>query len=680
MKKLRNPVATAALCIGAGIVAMLLRMWLLATGVDEKGLLRIHAGGILSWVVIIAAVAAVGFAVFSHRHSLIFSREPWWATASVSAAAGYIACVLWLSATEKHTFTFVAMAAGIAASLCCCIIAIVRSQKRKPALALHFPGIAFFIFLLLHEYQQWSAETQLHNYAFQLLALLCTMLAFYQRAALEHRIGKWRQYLFFSRCGILLCLAAVPGSNCGMFYICMALSLALDGCQPKPHKKPLTMFLPNHILSCINALEEAGFAAYAVGGCVRDALLGLTPQDYDLCTDATPDQIKAVFAGHQLVLAGEKHGTVTVMKEEKPVEITTFRTEGSYGDSRHPDWVRYVSTIEEDLSRRDFTVNAMAYSPTRGFADPFDGKTDLQNKVLRAVGDPTARFTEDALRILRGVRFAVRYDLTVEQTTLEEMFACRGHMDRLAVERIFDELCKLLPLAATEDILRFSPVLLQVIPELQPTVGFDQHSVHHQYDVFTHTAHVVGACPADLPVRLAALLHDAGKPATFSLDEEDHGHFYDHATVSAQLAEDVLLRLKAPTALRKQVVTLVKLHMTPLIPDKRILRRRLAQLGKETVQQLLSLQKADFSNLWTDKETETFHRIATLLEQIEQEDSCLRIKDLAIDGSDLIALGYEPGPELGRCLEALLEQVLDEQLPNEKDALLGAAKKGLMSQ
>lgn len=676
MKNLKNPAALALLCTGAGIATMLLRMWLFATGINSNGLLSgSHAGGILSLIIALAAVAVVGYVVFSQKHAVTFSRQPWTATAYLLYAAGFVACVLWLSAEEKHVFTFAAMVAGIAACLCCCVLALVHARQRKGALWLHFPGIVFFIFLLLHEYQQWSAQTQLHTYVFQLLALIAVMLSFYQRGALENRMGKWKIYLFFSRCSILLCLGAVPGDSCSMFYLCAAAGLLLDGCQLRPLKKPVSMVLPQYIVSCIDALENAGFAAYCVGGCVRDALLGLTPQDYDLCTSATPDQIKAVFADHELVLAGEKHGTVTVIKDHAPVEITTFRTEGSYADSRHPDWVRFVPTIEEDLSRRDFTINAMAYSPTRGFADPFGGREDLRNMVLRTVGDPTTRFTEDALRILRGVRFSIRYNLTVEQHTLEEMFACRNHMDKLAVERVFDELCKLLPLADTGSILHFAPVLLQVIPELQPTVDFDQHSKYHQYDVFTHTAHVVGDCPAELPVRLAALLHDVGKPATFSLDEEGQGHFYDHANVSAQMAEDILMRLKAPAALRKQVVALVALHMTPLLPDKRLLRRRLAQHGEDTVRQLLCLQKADFSGLWGEKEKETFDQITQILDQIRQEESCLHIKDLAINGSDLIAIGYEPGPALGKCLESLLEQVLDEQLPNEKEVLLEAARK-----
>ncbi len=433
------------------------------------------------------------------------------------------------------------------------------------------------------------------------------------------------------------------------------------------------MFLPESILRCITALENSGFEAYAVGGCVRDSLLGLTPQDYDLCTNALPEEIKRVFSQYRLILAGEKHGTVTVLYNDAPVEITTFRTEGGYQDSRHPDWVRFVRDIWEDLSRRDFTVNAMAYSPSRGYIDPFSGQADLQNRVLRAVGDPVVRFGEDALRILRGVRFSLRYALAPEQATFQAMCQCAPGMNKLAVERIFSELCKLLPLASAQDILRFAPVLLQVLPELQPMVGFDQRSIHHRYDVFAHTAYVVENSEPALALRWAALLHDTGKPATFYVDETGHGHFPDHANRSAEIADQVLLRLRSPKELRNQVVTLIALHMTPLLPDKRLLRRRISKHGEETVRQLLSLQKADFTSKGVTGETAEFGSIEALLDEIQSENSCLQLRDLAIDGNDLLCLGLA-GPAIGRCLQHLLSLVLDEKLDNEKEALLAAAK------
>ena len=431
------------------------------------------------------------------------------------------------------------------------------------------------------------------------------------------------------------------------------------------------MYLPPNVHVCIEALEKEGFSCYAVGGCVRDALLGLIPHDYDLCTAAKPETIAQIFAGHTLVRSGEKHGTIGVVIDGAVYEITTYRTEGDYTDGRHPGWVEFVDDITLDLSRRDFTVNAMAYSPTRGYADPFGGRQDLKDGVLRCVGEAEKRFSEDALRILRGVRFAVRYGLEVEKNTKNAMFRLAPLMEHLARERVFDELCKLLPLVNAEDLLAFAPVLTQVIPELAPLMGFDQKNPHHQYDIFTHTAQVVAGTPADLAVRWAALLHDIGKPGCFSQDEQGIGHFYGHAKLGAQIADSILLRLKAPTALRQRVVLLVEQHMTPLEPDKKLLRRRLSKLGSEAVHQLLALQRSDMGAKPADDSR--FSQIQLLLQEIEAENACLSIRDLAVSGHDLMDLGYR-GPAIGQALQFLLEQVLDERVENEKEALIQALK------
>ncbi len=435
------------------------------------------------------------------------------------------------------------------------------------------------------------------------------------------------------------------------------------------------MFLPESVRMCMDTLNTAGFRSYAVGGCVRDSLLGITPHDYDLCTDALPEEICGAFDGFRLVRSGEKHGTVGVVVENDVVEITTFRTEGGYQDNRHPDWVRFVDSLTDDLARRDFTVNAMAYSPEEGYIDPFGGQADLANRCLRCVGDPAARFAEDALRILRGVRFSVRFSLVPEEETQKAMFRLAPFMDKLAKERIFDELCKLLPLLTAADILRFSPVLIQVIPELADSVGFQQHSIHHIYDVFTHTAHVVEAVPADLVLRWAALLHDIGKPACFTMDENGRGHFLGHAQRGAEMADAVMLRLKAPTTLREQVTELIRQHMTPLTPDKHILRRRLGKYGQVQVRRMLALQKADFGSkgTGTPEEEAVFDEIEALLNEILAEADCLTVRSLAVNGHDLMALGFSPGPRLGDCLNDLLLQVQEDRLSNEKEALLRAA-------
>lgn len=440
------------------------------------------------------------------------------------------------------------------------------------------------------------------------------------------------------------------------------------------------MFLPAEALLCIETLERAGFEAYAVGGCVRDSLLGLTPQDYDLCTNATPEQTASLFGAYRLVRSGEKHGTIGVVLGQQVIEITTFRTEGGYRDSRHPDWVRFVTDVESDLARRDFTVNAMAYSPARGYIDPFGGQQDLENKVLRAVGQPEQRFTEDALRILRGVRFAVRFGLTPDNATLQAMNDLAPAMDKLARERVFDELCKLIPLVSAEDLRTYREILTRAVPALAPCVDFLQHNPHHRYDVYTHTAQVVEACPPDLALRWAALLHDCGKPQCFTLDETGRGHFHGHAKVSAEKAEQTLLQLKAPNALRERVVFLIAHHMTLIPPDKRLLRRWLGKYGESALYDLLTLQEADFGGKGVGEESEEFRTIRSLLREVLEEEACLTVKDLSVSGQDLLSVGFAPDPRLGACLNHLLEQVQDGLLPNEHTALLTAAEAFLRRQ
>ena len=431
------------------------------------------------------------------------------------------------------------------------------------------------------------------------------------------------------------------------------------------------MYLPENALHCIHLLQEAGFSCYAVGGCVRDSLLGLTPHDYDLCTCAKPDQIKQVFSAFPQIHAGEKHGTIGIIFPNHEIyEITTFRTEGDYQDGRHPDWVEFVEEVEQDLSRRDFTVNAMAFSPHTGLADPFGGQQDLRQKILRAVGNPRQRFTEDALRILRGVRFSVTYGLQPDEETMTAMTELAPLMEHLARERVFEELCKLLPRLQPHHMLQFAPILTQIIPELSPTIGFDQRNPHHIYDVYTHTAYVLGAAPPILPLRWAALLHDVGKTQTFILDENGCGHFYGHAAVSAQMAEQVLHRLKAPTQLRQQVVLLVQQHMAPIVPERKVVRRWMSRLGAEQLDWLIQLQLADTGSKSADScRAPYFHSIRQLIADIQAENACLHLRDLAINGHDLMALGYK-GKQVGQILNALLEAVLEEQIENEHSALL----------
>lgn len=437
------------------------------------------------------------------------------------------------------------------------------------------------------------------------------------------------------------------------------------------------MQIPEYVLQLMERLENAGAQCWCVGGCVRDSVLGITPHDYDLCSSALPETVRDLFSDHGLVLSGMKHGTVGVITPEGVVEITTFRSEGDYQDNRHPGWVRFETAVEADLARRDFTVNAMAYSPLRGFADPFEGRRDLKRNVLRAVGDPAARFQEDSLRILRGARFAARFGMTVEEKTLEAMIAQRHLMDSLARERVFSELSQFFAVTDSDLLTTLAPVLVQVIPELEQCVGFDQKNPNHAYDVYTHMAMVTARLPKDPVLRFAGILHDIGKPRCMTLDSAGKGHFYGHASLSAEIADDILRRLKAPNAFREEVVWLVKHHMDLYEPEKKVVRRALSRNGIQRLRRLCALQKADMGGKGVGKKPDRADTIAAFLamaEELSATEGSLTLKKLAVTGRDLMALGYPQTPELGKSLQRLLELVIAGELENEKNALLCRAK------
>ena len=432
------------------------------------------------------------------------------------------------------------------------------------------------------------------------------------------------------------------------------------------------MYIPNSVLELINTLEEAGFETWVVGGCVRDHLMGNVPHDYDCCTAAEPEQMQALFADRQLVLAGLKHGTVGVVTEDGVVEITTFRTEGGYLDSRHPDWVKFVRDVKEDLARRDFTVNAMAYSPRRGLCDPFGGQADLKNGLLRAVGDPVLRFREDALRILRGLRFAARFGFQIEEATRTAMHTEIAGLDTLARERVLTELEGFLLAATARDILDGAELLCRIIPELAPQLGFDQKNPHHEHDIFTHTAMVVERAPKEPILRMAALLHDLGKPATFSLDEKGVGHFYGHAGLGAKMAEDILRRLKCSNALRDEVTWLIAHHMDRFPCEEKSARRCLSKHGLPRMERLTRLQMADFGGKVDDGDLDEW---LGLLREVDAREGALTLKTLAVKGLDLIGLGIAPGKQVGELLNRLLSMVLAGELPNQREALLEYLRK-----
>lgn len=436
--------------------------------------------------------------------------------------------------------------------------------------------------------------------------------------------------------------------------------------------------VPEHALTVVERLERYGYEAYVVGGCVRDSLLGRRPKDWDVCTNALPEEVLRVFKRFHVIKTGLQHGTVTVMVSHQPVEVTTFRIDGEYTDNRHPDSVNFVSRVEEDLARRDFTINAMAYSPTRGLVDAFGGQEDLQHGIIRCVGEPDARFNEDGLRIMRALRFAARYNFGIETETAYSLHRNRHLLENVSVERIFVELKGILVGEGVLGMMQaFPDVFAVIIPELAPTIGFDQRNPHHCYDVWTHIAHAVQAAPADEVLRLALLLHDMAKPATCTLGEDGRGHFYNHGKVGAEMARDILLRLKSDTATLQNVVTLVREHDSVLPTTAPGMRRLIGKLGVETLQQLISIKQADMAAQSTherEQKQATLRNARLLLEDVLDEPPAFTVADLAITGRDLIAMGLKPGPAMGSILKTLLTEVQDEQLDNTREALSARAR------
>ncbi len=436
--------------------------------------------------------------------------------------------------------------------------------------------------------------------------------------------------------------------------------------------------LPSPVKTALSRLNAAGFEAYIVGGCVRDFLLGKQPQDFDLTTSALPEETARLFSDFRVIETGLRHGTVTVLIDKMPLEITTFRTEGGYSDHRRPDAVRFVSNLREDLSRRDFTVNAMAYNPRTGLVDLFGGRADLAAGLIRCVGDPARRFQEDALRIMRAVRFASQLGFTVEAETKAAAFSAAPLLRCISAERLCAELLKLLCGSHVRPVLlEYVEILGVFLPELLPMVGCSQDNPHHIYDVFTHSAVAVENVPARPHLRLAALLHDLGKPACRSYDEKGIGHFYGHGDVSLRLSEEILSRLRLDNAAREKICLLVKYHDSGIQDTERAVKRWLSRLGPDLFFDLLALKRGD--NLaqapqYRDRLV-LLSRLENLAQDIIAAGACFALRDLAVNGSDLLSLGYAPGPALGRALDSLLADVIDGALPNEKQALLSRARK-----
>lgn len=432
------------------------------------------------------------------------------------------------------------------------------------------------------------------------------------------------------------------------------------------------MVLPQQVKTALTRINQAGFEAYVVGGAVRDGVRGTLAGDWDITTSALPEQVERIFSRCRLIETGIKHGTVTVLVDEMPLEITTYRQDGAYTDHRRPDSVSFSTSLREDLARRDFTINAMAYHPDEGLIDPFGGQADLRRGIIRCVGQPKRRFSEDALRILRALRFASCLDMALEEETARAALVCADDLHQIAAERVQIELTKLLCGRAAERVLReAAPIVGAVLPEILPCVGFSQHTKYHNRDVWAHCLAAMQAAPADPVVRWAALLHDIAKPACFTMGEDGVGHFYGHAEKSAEAAEVILTRLRFDAVRKAQIVTLVRYHDLPVSDQQKPLKRALGRFTEQTLRQLLAIHRADtlaHAPCCYDRLAECDQAEAAL-DALLRQKPCFTVKDLAVNGHDMMALGLR-GRAVGAALRACLEAVIDEAVMNEREALL----------
>lgn len=428
----------------------------------------------------------------------------------------------------------------------------------------------------------------------------------------------------------------------------------------------------------LERLRKSGQEGYLVGGCVRDLLLNRKPKDFDLTTSARPEELEEIFADKKLILLGKAFGTVGILVNGELIETTTFRADGTYKDGRRPEEIRFSDSLEEDLKRRDFTINAMAMDLEGNLYDPYGGQVDLENKLIRAVGDPFIRFEEDKLRILRAVRFAATYDFTIEEKTLEAIKEKSKDINQVSKERIRDELNKILLLDCPSKgiyLLDQTGLLGQIIPELIPTVGFVQLTPYHDKDLFDHILETVDRTPKKLHIRLAALLHDIGKVATMSVDENGVGHFYGHDKLGAAMAREILKRLRYDKNTIESVSLLIDRHMkaSPQM-GKKGLKRMIRLVGEDLIFDLMDLMIADLIATKKDRDPSFLLERKKEIQEILDSKTLIDKKSLAISGRDLLDLGYKEGKFLGQTLDYLTDQVIDEKIANDREALLDLAR------
>lgn len=449
--------------------------------------------------------------------------------------------------------------------------------------------------------------------------------------------------------------------------------------------------IPKNPKLAIKMLMDSGFEAGIVGGCTRDAIIGLEPHDWDICTSATPNEVQSVFEGFKQLTMGLKHGTVTVLIDGEPLEITTYRIDGEYTDGRRPENVEFTRRLEEDLSRRDYTQNAIFYNDEDGIIDPFGGISDIKNKIIRCVGDPDKRLKEDALRILRGIRFASVLDFEIELLTKKAIFENVELLKNVSQERISEEFIKTLKGKNAASILdEYKSVIAFIIPELGKTMGFDQHTPYHLYDVWTHSIKSL-EYSEDINIRLAMMFHDIGKPHCRTIDENGIGHFYGHSKVSGEIASEVFKRMKL-TAVQlldkktlEDVISLIEYHDTEILAKKKSVKKLLAKLNGdvELFNKLITVKKADISAQSPSKAQERLEKLKhveeTLIEVLE-EDNCFTTKDLDLNGNDLIEAGVPKGKKIGILLNMLLNAVIEENVQNSKKDLIQLAMRILHSE
>ena len=440
----------------------------------------------------------------------------------------------------------------------------------------------------------------------------------------------------------------------------------------------MNITIPDEVQYIINTLENNGHEAYAVGGCVRDSLLGKEPKDWDICTPALPEQTEKYFAGHHIIETGLQHGTITLRLNQQPFEITTYRIDGVYTDNRHPDKVEFANDLKEDLSRRDFTINAMAYNPKSGIIDFFGGAEDLDYGIIKCVGDADKRFQEDALRIMRALRLASVLGFSISGDTSAAMFDNKKLLNNIAAERIAIELNKLIiGNGARGILLKYISVITEIIPELAPAIGFEQNNPYHCYDVLNHILFSVESARKNVHIRLAMLFHDIAKPECYT-EVDGVGHAYGHQQAGSDTAKRILLRLKYDRDTIETVTQLILYHSADIQPHRKHIRRWLNKIGEKRLRQLLEVKRADAmaqSPYIRREKIDGLTDILILTDEIIKQRQCFSLKDLAVNCKDLMALGMTEGGGIGAILSQLINMVIDEQIENNKMKLLETADK-----